>query len=119
MALPLPSIAHRTHVTHVTFEMGDPLGIVKKSGGFRGIERCRTPSTFSRPPGIGDDSRIPIFASFCSHPEFLVRTALVAIPASFIAHFAHQQGARGRVDDACHAIRVGHSHGRTCHRRPQ
>jgi hypothetical protein len=82
-------IAHRGHLAHVTFQMGDPLGFVSKSWGLREIECCRSPSTFSRPPGIGDDSSTPIFASFRRRPDFLVRTALVAIPASLDAHFAH------------------------------
>jgi hypothetical protein len=112
-------ISHHTHVAHVTFYMGDPLGIARKSGGLRKIECCRRLSMFSRPPGIGDDSSTLIFASFRSHPEFLVRTALVAIPASLNAHFAHHEDARGVVDQASDAIRVGHSHDRTCRRRPE
>jgi hypothetical protein len=107
MRVAFPLIAQRTHVAHVNFDMGDPLGIVKKSGGLRGIESCRAQSTFRIPR----DRRLqpPIFAGFRSH--LLVRTAFVAFPASSIAHFAHLRGARGRVDDASKAIRVGHRHG--------
>ena len=98
MRLTFPFISHHAHVAHVTFEMGDPLGIVSKSGELRKIECCRTQSTFSRPPGIGHDSIIPIFVGFRRHPEFLVRTALVAIPPFLDFHFAHVRpgGGRGR-----------------------
>jgi hypothetical protein len=32
-------IAHRAHLAHVNFDMGDPLGIVRKSGGLRSVAR--------------------------------------------------------------------------------
>jgi hypothetical protein len=46
-------IAHLAHVTHVAFRMGDPLGIVRKSGGFRKIE-CRRGAidVFREPLGL-------------------------------------------------------------------
>jgi hypothetical protein len=70
MRVSFPLISHHAHLAHVTFQMGDPLGFVSKSWGLREIECCRTQSTFTRPPGIGHDSIIPIFVGFRSHPEF-------------------------------------------------
>lgn len=74
------AVAHRAHVAHVTIDMGDPLGIARKSGRPRGIERCRTLSTFSYPttnpvPGVAQ-----ICWGFPLFSNFVVRTAIVTSP---------------------------------------
>jgi len=65
MRAALALVAHRAHVAHVTFDMGDPLGNrQKKRGAQRKLSAAGVHRGFSRPPEAGHDSRPTIFAGF-------------------------------------------------------